>query len=94
MAPPVVSTSPRYSLLSASIPAHDSVTVRIRWPNTERRDRVVLVNKAGTKTFVQRARWNRDWAMARFRQFGTYQAVVDEETANGKCAAGKSAWPR
>jgi murein DD-endopeptidase MepM/ murein hydrolase activator NlpD len=73
------STSPRYSLLSASIPAHDSVTVRIRWPNTERRDRVVLVNKAGTKTFVQRARWNRDWAMARFRQFGTYQAVVDEE---------------
>jgi hypothetical protein len=74
--------SPLYSFLSASIPAHDSVTVRIRPAatlNPEQRDRTVIRNRSGSKTFVQKVRWNGAWAMARFRQFGTYQVFVDTE---------------
>ncbi|TCZ71028.1 peptidoglycan DD-metalloendopeptidase family protein [Flaviaesturariibacter aridisoli] len=74
--------SPLYSFLPKGVPAHDSVTVRIRPAATmdaARSARAVIRNKVGTRTFVQRARWNAGWAMARFRQFGTYQLLVDSE---------------
>lgn len=72
--------SAQYSLLSAAIPSHDSVAVRIK-PTVavpdELRDRVVIKSVSGTRTVVQKATWQRGWLMARFRQFGTYQAFVD-----------------
>jgi hypothetical protein len=74
--------SPLYTFLGASIPAHDSVTVRIRPAATldaTQREHTVIRNRIGTKTFVQKTRWNGPWAMARFRQFGSYQAFVDNE---------------
>ncbi|RYY95811.1 MAG: M23 family metallopeptidase [Chitinophagaceae bacterium] len=73
--------SPRHSFLEKGFPAHDSVTVRLRASvaGAEQGARTIIVNKVGTRTFVQRARWNGDWAMAKFRQFGTYQAFVDSE---------------
>ncbi|RYY83786.1 MAG: M23 family metallopeptidase [Chitinophagaceae bacterium] len=71
-----------YTVLPSFVPAHDSLTVRVKAGqllNPGQRARSVLVNRAGSKTFVQRARWNGDWAMAKFRQFGTYQLLVDTE---------------
>jgi len=74
--------SPLYTFLGFGTPAHDSVTVRIR-PQVNlgaaERERLIIVNKAGSRTYVQKARWNGAWAAARFRQFGTYQAFVDEQ---------------
>lgn len=72
--------SPVYQFLSSAIPAHDSVTVRIRPAEAipeKDRDRVVIKNVVGSRTYVQKARWQRGWLMAKFRQFGTYQAFVD-----------------
>jgi hypothetical protein len=72
--------SPVYNFLSAAIPSHDYVTVRIK-PTVaipdEWKDRIVIKNIAGTRTTVARATWQRGWLTARFRQFGTYQAFID-----------------
>lgn len=71
-----------HQFIPATVPSHDSVTVRIK-PTTSlsaaQRDRVVIQNKAGTRTFVQKAQWQKGWLAAKFRQFGTYQAFLDEE---------------
>lgn len=72
--------SPIYTFLSAAIPSHDSVTVRIKPSENigdEWRDRIIIKNVSGNKTFVQKAVWQRGWLMARFRQFGSYQAFID-----------------
>lgn len=70
-----------YTLLGAAIPSHDSVTVRIK-PNEnipeEWKDRVVIKGVAGSRTVVQKAVWQKGWLMAKFRQFGTYQAFIDD----------------
>lgn len=72
--------SPLHGFLSAAIPSHDSVVVRIK-PSAaiagEGKDRVVIKNVSGKKTFVEKAAWQKGWLMAKFRQFGTYQAFVD-----------------
>ncbi|HEX2607162.1 MAG TPA: peptidoglycan DD-metalloendopeptidase family protein [Flavisolibacter sp.] len=71
-----------HSFLSAAIPAHDSVTIRIRPEvslSREQQDHVVIRNLSGTRTFVKKADWQQGWLSARFRQFGTYQAFLDEE---------------
>jgi hypothetical protein len=77
--------SPGYTFLSAAIPSHDSLTVRIKPSPTlpdEWRDKVVIKNISGSKTFVQKAVWQRGWLMARFRQFGSYQAFIDNTPPN------------
>ena len=54
----VNSISPLYSFLSAAIPAHDSVTVRISSSENipeEMRDRIVIKNVVGSRTYVQKA---------------------------------------
>lgn len=70
----------QYNFLSSTIPSHDSVTIRIK-PSTnipdEWKDRIVIKNVSGSKTFVQKAIWQKGWLMAKFRQFGSYQAFVD-----------------
>ncbi|RYZ21250.1 MAG: M23 family metallopeptidase [Chitinophagaceae bacterium] len=74
--------SPIHTFMGPNIPAHDSVTIRIRPAaslSAEQRARTVVRNKYGTRTYVQRARWNGGWAMARFRQFGSYQLFVDND---------------
>ena len=71
-----------FSFLSPSIPSHDSVTVRIRMNDipVAWTDRIVIKNTAGTKTFYKKAEWQKNaWIAAKFRQFGTYQAFVDNE---------------
>jgi hypothetical protein len=71
-----------HRVLSAAIPAHDSVTVRIQpfaTMGTEWRDRIVIKNVSGSKTTVQKAAWQNGMLTAKFRQFGTYQAFVDDQ---------------
>ena len=76
------SVSQQHSFLSAAIPSHDFITVRIlpSQPIAEEwKERVVIRNTSGTKTFVQKATWQKGWLMAKFRQFGNYQAFIDNE---------------
>jgi hypothetical protein len=76
----VSSVSPLFGFLSTAIPAHDSVIIRIK-PDKEIqnnvRDRIVIRNVSGSRTYLQKATWQNGWLMAKFRQFGTYQAFVD-----------------
>lgn len=74
--------SPLYSFLSEEIPAHDSVTVRIQPTEVipeEWKDRVIIKSVSGNRTVVEKATWQKGWLMAKFRQFGTYQAFIDKE---------------
>jgi len=74
------SISPAYSFCSAAIPAHDSVTVRIK-PTVpvapENRNKVIIKGISGSRTVVEKAKWQNGWFVAKFRQFGTFQAFID-----------------
>jgi hypothetical protein len=74
--------SPVFNFLSHLIPAHDSFSVRIK-PTSDipagYRDRLVIKNISGKKTFVSKAVWQNGWAGAKFRQFGSYQLFIDNE---------------
>ncbi|MGZ8537763.1 MAG: Ig-like domain-containing protein, partial [Flavisolibacter sp.] len=76
------SISPTFGFLNSSIPVHDSVTVRIK-PNVtvtgESANRIIIKNVSGTRTYIQKAKWQREWVSAKFRQFGTYQVFIDNE---------------
>lgn len=76
------SISPVFGFLNSSIPSHDSIIIRIK-PNikviAENADRVIIKNVSGTRTFIQKAKWQREWVSAKFRQFGTYQVFIDNE---------------
>jgi hypothetical protein len=74
--------SSRFRFLDQYIPVHDNVTVRIKPDQAvgaDERDRVVIKNNLGTKTFVQKGEYKNGWFSAKFRQFGSYQAFVDKE---------------
>jgi len=74
--------SPLFSLFSAAVPSHDSVTVRIKPTENipaEWKDRVVIKNTSGEKTFVEKGQWQNGWYAAKFRQFGNYQLFIDKE---------------
>ena len=75
--------SPVFNFLNSAIPAHDSITVRIK-PDIiipdEWKNRVVIKNISGTRSFIQKAEWQREWLAAKFRQFGSFQAFVDTES--------------
>jgi murein DD-endopeptidase MepM/ murein hydrolase activator NlpD len=64
------------------IPLQTAFLVRLR-PNRELsgavRDKVVMVRWAGDKKDVQRPEWKGAWASARWREFGNFQLVRDEE---------------
>lgn len=69
-----------FTFMGASIPVHDHVTVRIK-PNfpisAEDRNKVIIRSISGSRTLVQKAAWQGEWVWSNFRQFGTYQAFVD-----------------
>lgn len=74
--------SPLFNFLSRTIPSHDLVTVRIKPKENipdEWKNKVVIKNISGEKTFVEKAQWQNGWYAAKFRQFGTYQAFIDKE---------------
>ncbi len=72
--------SPIHNFNSAAIPVHDNLTVRIRPSlsiSAELRDKILIKNIAGSRTYTQKATWQSEWVSAKFRQFGSYQAFID-----------------
>ena len=79
---PAGAVSPLHTFLNGSIPTHDSIMARIKPVSpvaTENKDRVVIKSVAGSRTVVEKAMWQGDWVAALFRQFGTFQAFIDNE---------------
>lgn len=71
-----------FGFLSAAIPVHDSITVRMKPMQIipeEWKNRVIIKNVSGSKTFIKKGEYQRGWYAAKFRQFGTYQAFIDKE---------------
>ncbi|RYF81426.1 MAG: hypothetical protein EON98_12405 [Chitinophagaceae bacterium] len=58
-----------------------NLTIRIKptvfVPN-DKKDKTIIKSISGGKTVVQKATWQKGWLMAKFRQFGTYQALIDD----------------
>jgi hypothetical protein len=76
------SVSPLFNFLGSTIPSHDSVTVRIKPTEIlprEWKDKVVIKNVSGSRTYVEKAEWQMGWYAGKFRQFGTYQLFIDKE---------------
>jgi hypothetical protein len=70
-----------HSFLSTAIPAHDSVLVRLRSLDTlneYQKNCTIILSTSGTRKVVKKAKWQGNWVWARFRQFGNYQAFVDD----------------
>jgi hypothetical protein len=71
-----------YSVGEPYIPLGDYFLVRIK-PSAdlapEKMDRVVMQRITGEKTEVQKVEWQGGWASARFRDFGRFQLILDED---------------
>lgn len=77
---PVV-VSAVHTIGAAYIPLQDSFLVRIKPSKPlllEKREQVVMQRFAGRETDVEKVAWSGDWAAAKFRDFGSFQLVVDE----------------
>jgi len=64
------------------IPLQDSFLIRIRplvTATEEDRKLTVMRWRAGGKSGVQKVKWQFEWAYARFRDFGNFELVVDDE---------------
>jgi len=46
---------------------------------TPERERTVIQNVSGTRKTVEKAKWGSDWVWAKFKQFGSFQAFIDDE---------------
>jgi murein DD-endopeptidase MepM/ murein hydrolase activator NlpD len=64
------------------IPLQDSFLVRVR-PTIDlpggKKDKVVMQRSDGNKKSVEKVEWQAGWASAKFRDFGSFQLVLDEE---------------
>lgn len=71
-----------HTIGNTNIPVHEGLVVRIK-PMTgvpeEKLQRTVMQRFAGSKQQVVKVDWQQGWAIARFREFGSFQLVVDEE---------------
>ena len=77
--PAVVSSA--HTIGATYIPLQDSFLVRIKPVKliaAGQKQHVVMQRFAGRETDVQKVEWNNDWATAKFRDFGTFQLVIDE----------------
>lgn len=64
------------------LPLQDSMVVRIRptqMPEEASRSQVVMQMFNATDKVVQKVDWSKGWASARFRDFGSFQLVLDKE---------------
>ena len=80
VAPGLVSAT--YIIGAIYIPLQSPMLVRIK-PNrtltADEKNRVVMFRVSGTRREVQKVQWNGDWASASFREFGTFQLIIDQE---------------
>ncbi len=71
-----------HSIGATYIPLQDSFLVRIK-PNgnfdASKKNKVVMQRFTGAKKDVAKVEWQAGWASARFRDFGNFQLLVDEE---------------
>jgi murein DD-endopeptidase MepM/ murein hydrolase activator NlpD len=71
-----------YSIGSLAVPLQDYITVRIRPTSpldSVRMERIVMQRSYGTRKEVKKVAWREGWAEARFRSFGRFQLVLDQE---------------
>ena len=70
-----------HSIGSSAIPLQEAFLIRIR-PNQslteEKQQRTVMQWFSGAKKDVSRVEWQNGWAAAKFRDFGSYQLMIDE----------------
>jgi len=73
------SVSATHKIGETYIPVHSNFEVKIK-PNKpiapENRDRIVI-KRTGKNTTVKKAEWKGEWLVAQFRDFGTFEAFVD-----------------
>jgi hypothetical protein len=77
-----LSASALHAIGQSYIPLQESFLVRIkpvRALTPDEKSRTVMQWYAGNKKDVQKVEWQQEWAAARFRDFGFYQLLVDEE---------------
>jgi hypothetical protein len=71
-----------FSIGAIYIPLQDSFLVRIK-PNSNfdmtKKDKIVMQCLAGAKKEVEKVQWQSGWASAKFREFGDFQLLLDEE---------------
>ena len=80
--PSVNGLSDVYSLMNPSIPLQDSMTVGIkatRKINGDDVNHVLMYHTNKKKPDVMKADFNNGWFRAKFREFGTFQLVLDNE---------------
>lgn len=73
--------SDAHTIGTVAIPLQDAMMVRIRLKETvteEDKAKIVMQRTAGTKKEVQKVNWEESWAMAGFRDFGTFQLILDK----------------
>ncbi|MGV3767302.1 MAG: M23 family metallopeptidase [Chitinophagaceae bacterium] len=79
-APDIVSAV--HTIGAAYIPLQDYFAVRIL-PNkqitAEQKQRTLMQRITGAKKQVVKVEWQQDWAFAKFRDFGVFRLVVDEQ---------------
>ncbi len=71
-----------HTIGAAYIPLQEAMVVRIkptRNLSASDQQRVVMQRFAGNKKEVQEVEWNNGWASAKFRDFGTFQLLLDTE---------------
>ena len=74
--------SPVHKIGSTSIPISDALVVRIRPSReltAEESRQTIMKRISGTRTDVQKVEWNNGMAKASFREFGTFQLMLDLE---------------
>lgn len=74
--------SQTHTIGAVHIPLQSHMTVRIKPFRTlteDEKSKVVMLRISGPRKEVQHVEWNNGWAAARFREFGSFQLVFDDE---------------
>lgn len=74
--------SAQHSIGASYIPLQEPFLIRIQPTKTltpDQQQKTVMLWTSGTKKDVQKVEWQNNWASARFRDFGNFQLLVDEE---------------
>jgi hypothetical protein len=72
----------RHIIGATHIPLQSPITVRIKPFRTlvpGEKDKIIMLRVSGARREVQKVEWNNDWASGRFREFGSFQLVFDDE---------------
>lgn len=73
------SVSARHKLGETYIPVHSNYEVKIKpdkYISPENRNRIVI-KRIGKNTIIRKASWTGEWLTAQFRDFGTFEAFID-----------------